>query len=166
MGMRKKILQSAESKVSTAKEIIQKYEIKKWIAFSKYINQAESLYEELQLSEIPSVLYTSKMDDKTRKENLVKVEDPSIRAICSAEALNTGYNLPELDGAIAMSFSSDAISLTQQLGRCVRFKQNKQAIYINLFIPSTQEEVWMKSRLKGMQYLVLSGTKELKNYIN
>jgi hypothetical protein len=36
------------------------------------------------------------------------------------------------------------------LGRVVRKQPDKEAIIINLYTPGTQEEVWMKKRLEGI----------------
>jgi superfamily II DNA or RNA helicase len=38
----------------------------------------------------------------------------------------------------------------QQLGRVVRYQEDKKAIIINLYTPDTQEEKWMNNRIEGI----------------
>lgn len=82
---------------------------------------------------------------------LEKAKSPEVRVIVSAEALNAGYDLPAIDGGICASAPSTMLNFIQQLGRTVRFEEDKLAVFINLYVPFSQEEIWVKKKTDGMQ---------------
>lgn len=90
--------------------------------------------------DIPAVKYHSKMSKEDRKIALEKAKLPSTRVVCSAEALNAGYDLPAIDGGICASAPSTMLNFIQQLGRTVRYEEDKQAVFINLYVSASQEE--------------------------
>jgi superfamily II DNA or RNA helicase len=52
--------------------------------------------------------------------------------------------------AIIAGSTSTKRTFIQQLGRVVRKQPDKEAIIINLYTPGSQEEVWMRKRLEGI----------------
>jgi superfamily II DNA or RNA helicase len=73
-----------------------------------------------------------------------------VRFLSSVQALNEGFNVPDCSLAIIAGSTSTKRTFIQQLGRVVRKQPDKEAIIINLYTPGTQEEVWMKKRLEGI----------------
>lgn len=63
------------------------------------------------------------------------------------DALNEGLNVPDVDSAICLSGSSTAIVTVQSLGRILRQKEGKKAIFINLYTKYTVEEKWITKKL-------------------
>lgn len=146
MSMRKWICYRASAKIKACLDIIQKFPNKKWIVFSKEIGFVDDLVTALWDLDIPSVGYHSKMTKEARESVLEDIGNPDIRVIVSAEALTTGYNLPDLDAAICAAGVSTELTGIQMTGRANRFKEGKRALMINLCCDNTQEVIWVKSR--------------------
>lgn len=151
MSLRKWVCYKASRKLEACLGIIQKYPDKKWIVFSKTTAFADELHKLLQEKNIPSVAYHSKMKTAERAEILEQAKDPSIKVICTAEALNAGYDLPAIDGGICASGTATFLTFIQQLGRSIRFIPNKRALFVNLYVEYTQEETWIKKKTFGMK---------------
>jgi superfamily II DNA or RNA helicase len=167
IGKRKRILYSAKNKLESALKIIEKWKDKKWITFDKYITNAEQLCEKLNERGIPAVVYHSQMPDKDRLEALEKVKSDDIRVICTVDALNAGFDLPDIDAAIALSYVSSTITSIQTLGRTLRLNSdpNKTAAFFNLYVKDTREENWLKSKLSVVEEARVSWPSNL-NYVN
>jgi len=90
------------------------------------------------------------MSTSDRSSSLLRAGDSSVRVICSATALNAGYDLPSIDAAIVAAGVSTELVNIQQIGRTVRIREGKHALIINLFVDKTQERVWVESKLKNM----------------
>lgn len=76
--------------------------------------------------------------------------------ILSAQALTTGYNLPQIDCGICLSGDSSELTNTQSLGRCLRYIPGKEAMFFNLYVDGTQEKVWVtkkSDKLKNVQWI-------------
>lgn len=91
------------------------------------------------------------MPNEERIAALKTARLPEVRVICSAEALNAGYDLPAIDGGICASGPSTMLNFVQQLGRTVRYQEDKQAVFINLYTQFTQEEIWVKKKTLNMK---------------
>lgn len=157
MQLRKKLLHTLDAKIDAAVSIIRQHsDVSKWIVFTKYTTQAEEICRNLNILGIKALSYHSKLDEKTKSERLKKLNNSEIKVICSAVALQTGFNLPEIDGAIAISFTSEKISFIQSLGRAIRFKDGKIAKYFHVYCPDTQEEVWLNKRCEGEKPIKLT----------
>ena len=104
------------------------------------------------------------MSEKERTEALEAVRSPEVRVICTAEALNAGYDLPEIDAAIALSYASSGIASVQTLGRTLRKKDGKKAAFFNLYAKETQEEKWLRAKLRVIEGTKISWPSQL-NYV-
>ena len=91
------------------------------------------------------------MSTSDRSSSLLRAGDSSVRVICSATALNAGYDLPSIDAAIVAAGVSSELTNIQQIGRTVRLKEGKSALVVNLFIDKTQERVWVENKLSNME---------------
>jgi len=100
--------------------------------------------------EQPSVIYHHKMKDKDRENALIDFENNKFNILIAVDALNAGLNVPEVDGAICVAGVSTELVATQQLGRVLRFKPNKKALFINLYSKNTVEETWVSKKIKNL----------------
>jgi superfamily II DNA or RNA helicase len=82
---------------------------------------------------------------KTFKDKRTK-----IRILNTCKALNEGLDVPECSIGIVAGSNSTALTFIQQLGRVVRHIPGKEAYFINLYTPQTQEEKWMQKRMKNV----------------
>lgn len=81
------------------------------------------------------------MSKDDREQALKDAIKPSTKVLVSAEALTTGYDLPDLDAGICVSGVSSEIVGIQSLGRITRHKEGKEKpLFINLYCENTQEE--------------------------
>lgn len=144
MTLRKWVCYNAENKAQTCIDIIKEHPNRRWIIFSTSTKFVDALYERLD----NAVKFHSKMKKKEKEAALETfAQDPSKKVLISAMALNQGYNLPNIDGAICASGTSVELTNIQQLGRSLRKASNKSdAIFVNLYVPDTQEEKWVRSK--------------------
>lgn len=152
MTMRKNMLYTAPEKFEAVKQILRAFPQKKWIIYTKSIDFATSLREQ-----IGGLLYHSNMSAKEREYTLEQFK--SQKLITSVEALNEGLNIPDADGAICVSASSTELVQIQSLGRILRQKEGKQALYFNLYMEDSQEEKWVRAKslkLKNVEWFKLS----------
>lgn len=152
MTKRKQICQLANSKIEAAIKIIEKYPEKKWIIFSKSINFTQKVHTILTEKGIVTSIYHSNLSKKKQKENLELSHKKKCRVICSAEALNTGFDLPDLDAAIVLSGDSSEITAIQQIGRTARYRERKPiSLFVNLYAVNTREEVWIRNKYSSLE---------------
>jgi superfamily II DNA or RNA helicase len=147
MRLRKEFLYHIESKIDAAIEIARILKMNT-ILFGQSIKGADKIAE--VLGDI-CVEYHSKMTAKQLKENLKRLRDGRTKVTCisSAKSLEAGFDLPNLQLGVTWSRTSKALASVQKLGRCLRKFPNKTAYFIELYVPDTQDEKWLKSSLKG-----------------
>ena len=149
MRKRKNICQNNENKISATKQIIDIFPERNGLIFSATTEFAESLQNEL--GDI-CMTFHSKIKRKDQELIVKKFKDKrtKIRFLSSVQALNEGFNVPDCSLAIIAGSTSTKRTFIQQLGRVVRKQPDKEAIIINLYTPGSQEEVWMRKRLEGI----------------
>lgn len=86
---------------------------------------------------------------RLRKIAINKFESGEIKVLVTAKALDEGFNVEGIGCAIICSGSSRKRQYIQRMGRSLRFIEGKTAKIINLYIPDTQDEKWLKSRQRG-----------------
>lgn len=97
-----------------------------------------------KLKKIGPAKYLAKaMDDFTNNLN-------GITTICTAKALDTGMDVPDVELGIDASRTSNPTQKIQRTGRVARNYTyedgtKKRGVYINLYIPNSQDESWLKS---------------------
>lgn len=151
MTMRKWVCYEAESKIQYVINILKKFPEKKWIIFNKSVKFAEKLKETIPYA---SVIYHHKMKDKDRTQVLQDFEDSKYKILIAVDALNAGLNVPDVDAAICVSGVSTELTSVQQLGRIIRKRPDKVAMFINLYSKGTVEENWVKSKTKTFPNLI------------
>ena len=150
MSLRKWTCYKAESKLNACVDIIKNIERDKWIIFCQHTDFADSLADELRALGIMAVSYHSKLKKKDREIVLENAKSKFCKVICSAQALNTGYNLPDIDSAICTASTGTELTFVQTRGRIIRLNDNKKdkvALFINLYVKDTQEYTWIKNKL-------------------
>lgn len=86
---------------------------------------------------------------RMKKLALSKFESGEISVLCTAKALDEGFNVEGIECAIICSASSKRRQMVQRMGRALRFIPNKTAKIINIYIKNTQDESWLTRRQKG-----------------
>ena len=149
MRKRKNICQNNENKISATKQIIDIFPERNGLIFSATTEFAENLQNEL--GDI-CMTFHSKIKRKDQELIVKRFKDKrtKIRFLSSVQALNEGFNVPDCSLAIIAGSTSTKRTFIQQLGRVVRKQPDKEAIIINLYTPGSQEEVWMRKRLEGI----------------
>jgi superfamily II DNA or RNA helicase len=146
---RKSICQNNSNKINATKQIIDLFNNRNGLIFSATTEFAENLQD--TLGDI-CMTFHSKIKRKDQELIVKRFKDKrtKVRFLSSVQALNEGFNVPECSIAIIAGSTSTKRTFIQQLGRVVRKTPDKEAIIINLYTPGTQEEVWMKKRLDGI----------------
>jgi len=145
MAKRKKMLYMNQSKVDSVYRLCTEIQ-RKTITFSESVDFAEAITAQLPLE---SVSYSSKMPAKKRRNALEQFNNGTARIINTARALDEGFDVPGVELAIISSGSSSPRQDVQRTGRAIRFVEGKVGYIVNLYMPDTQDEKWMKKRQKN-----------------
>lgn len=149
MRLRKEFLYHIEAKIDAAIDITKNLQMQT-ILFGQSIKGADKINEQLGDK---CVEYHSKLTAKQLKENLKRLRDGRTKVdyISSAKGLEAGFDLPNLQLGITWSRTSKALRATQTLGRILRKFEGKTAYFIELYVPTTQDENWLKKSLVGQR---------------
>jgi len=148
MRKRKKICYEASNKIITTKMLKEKFGNQYGLSFCESIEFADKIAKNIGES---ATTYHSKMGKKERAANMKLYTDArtKVNFLSTAKALNEGFNLERCSYAICSSGSSKKLDQIQRLGRALRIVEGKVAIFVNLYVPNTQEEKWVTSRTEG-----------------
>jgi len=149
MRLRKEFLYHIETKIDAAIEITKTLGMQT-ILFGQSIKGANKINDALGDK---CVEYHSKLTSKQLKDNLKRLRDGRTKVdyISSAKGLEAGFDLPNLQLGITWSRTSKALRATQTLGRILRRVEGKTAYFIELYVPDTQDENWLKKSLVGQK---------------
>jgi len=149
MRKRKNICLNNSNKIDAVDAIINALGKRNGLIFSATTEFAEDLQD--KLGDI-CMTFHSKITKKVQKEIVARFKDKrtKVRYLSTVQALNEGFNVPDCSLAIIAGSNSTKRTFIQQLGRVVRMQPDKQAVIVNLYSPGTQDEVWMKKRLDGI----------------
>lgn len=158
MRLRKEFLYHVEAKIDAAIEITNYLQMQT-ILFGQSIKGADKINESLGDK---CVEYHSKLTAKQLKENLKKLRDGRTKVdyISSAKGLEAGFDLPNLQLGVTWSRTSKALRATQTLGRILRKVDGKTAYFIELYVPKTQDENWLRKSLIGQKNVLWLQSKE------
>jgi superfamily II DNA or RNA helicase len=161
MQLRKEMLYTLQSKLDAAVEIANTLKLNT-ILFGQTNDAADYIAEKLGDE---CVCYHSKLKSKEKKEAIKKLSDgrTKVKYISSVKALEEGFNVPKLEVGINYARTSKQLPQIQKNGRSNRFVEGKTSYFIELYVPSfeetdnkgkiskysVQDEVWLKSSLKG-----------------
>lgn len=133
---RMRFIKNLESRTKNAKFILEKF-IKpdeRVLIFCGGIDQAELICPQS---------FHSKTNDRWLKEFINKL----INRLSCVAALNEGVNISEVNTAFIVAVESGDKTLTQQIGRAIRFTIGHRARIIILVYTDTVDEKWSKSAL-------------------
>ena len=149
MRKRKTICLNNSNKVEATYDIIEALGKVNGLIFSGTVEFAELLQD--KLGDI-CMSFHSKITKKQQKDIVARFKDKrtKVRYLSSVQALNEGFNVPDCSIAIIAGSNSTKRTFIQQLGRVVRMQKGKQAVIVNLYTPDTQDAVWTKKRLDGI----------------
>jgi superfamily II DNA or RNA helicase len=149
MRLRKEFLYHVESKINAAIVITKELRMQT-ILFGQSIAGADKIAESLGDE---CVEYHSKMTKTQAKLNLKRLRDgrTKVKYISSAKGLEEGFDLPNLQLGVTWSRTSKTLGAVQKLGRILRFHPGKIAYFIELYVPDTQDEKWLKSSLRNQK---------------
>lgn len=161
MRKRKTLCNNAINKIVAAQKIRETFPERYGLFFSEVISLADRLHNQLGEN---STVYHSKLNKKEKDMNLNLYSDKrnKVNFLCTAKALNEGFNLEEVSLGICGSGNSKQLDLIQQLGRTIRIKLGKIAIFVNLYIPNTQDEVWVSKRTKDQNPIWINSIDQLE----
>lgn len=144
---RKDVCQQAKNKLPLTQEIVNLLPKDKILTFSESNDVTDALFKLLQPI---SLRYHSTMPKLERNHSLLSFKTHvHKRVMCSTKALKTGYDVPTLDTAIMVGFTSKVLPMIQGIGRLVRFQEGKLAKIIILYIKCSQEEKWLRKALEN-----------------
>src|SRR5690625_1015716 len=114
------------------------YVFKKWkqykqtrtLAFCSSIEQAEFLEQFFKEQGIECVSLTSKTDDRTRKESIIKLETLELEVIFTVDLFNEGVDIPSVDTLLFVRPTESLVVFTQQIGRGLRQYAGKEKCVI------------------------------------
>jgi superfamily II DNA or RNA helicase len=140
---RRNILINASNKLVAIREIRKKFKSHKTLVFCESIDFATLVNKSIS----KSTIYHSKLTPKVKSQSLTDFKDGTINTMIAVKSLNAGVDIPDCSLGIVASGNSKVIDDIQRVGRVIRSSDNKkEAIFINLYIPKTQDEVWLKKR--------------------
>jgi len=145
IGQRKKLLYNADNKLERTYSYIIKNPDKTVLIFSQSQEFADKLQN--RLNDIAVTIHSG-IKDKQREVNLKRFKDKrtKVRVIISVKALNEGINVKTLDVGICAAGTSSKKDAIQMLGRILRLYKNKHALFFNLYIKDTQDQIWLRNR--------------------
>lgn len=106
-----------------------------------------------------TVLKREALDHFTHNKN-------GVSAICTARALDQGFDVRDVELGINASGSSNPTQYVQRSGRVARSfvyanGTEKQGVFINLFVPNSKDQSWLENAQKGSRDVVyVDGVKE------
>lgn len=161
---RKKLLSECEGKLKAVVKINKALRSSTGIVFGNTVDFADKV---AGIIGDTCVVFHSKIGKKAKEAALKKLQDgrTKVNLIATAKALNEGANIKRLTYGIVAAGTSKERDLVQRVGRAVRFEEGKQATIIQLYVPGTQDEKWLRKRQESFKVEWLSGVDELVNQL-
>ena len=135
-------------KLEITRKILNARKNKKAITFSSTIAQAEAI-------KIGFVVHSG----KTKKKNRITMDEfryMKSGVLCTSKMLDEGADIPGLSVAVILSNSSSSTQKAQRLGRCIRFKEGKEAEIFTLVVKGTMEEARFEHATNGNNYIEIT----------
>lgn len=146
MSKRRQTVQANDEKIIAASTIIARHPNRQWLIFCSTKKYAERVAKALG-----GKVYHSGMSTEDRETVLEGFANQEFSKLVSVKALLEGIDIPEVDGALALGFDSVEIDSTQSIGRIIRWKPFKDAIFVNVYSNNTQEKEWARKRTLGLE---------------
>lgn len=144
-----------KAKIDVAEILIKAIKLKT-ITFAELVETADELAHRLGNEAVVyhSGVKASVVDGKKttgaqkKRDAIAKIKSGEARVICTAKALDQGFDLPDVECGIIMSRTSSPTQYIQRRGRVVRkhtFEDGseKEAIIINIYVKDTKDYNWL-----------------------
>lgn len=160
ISSRKNIIYNCQEKLSSIKQISNLLDDRLAIIFSQTIKSVDKITDVLGDS---CVSFHSKIGKKQRAINLKNLMDgrTKVNRISAGKALDEGANIPKCSLAIISSSTSSPRTMTQRIGRSIRWQEGKTAIVVRLYVLNSQEEKWLKSSQEGQSVKFINDVNEI-----
>jgi superfamily II DNA or RNA helicase len=154
MRTRKKICLGNSNKIHAIKDIVNVFPERNGLLFSASTDSADDAQK--VLGDI-AMTFHSKLTKKNQIDVIKRFKDKrtKVRILSTVKALNEGFDVPGCSLGIIAGSNSTKITFIQQLGRIVRYQEDKIAILVNLYTPDTQEVTWMNKRMESINKEVI-----------
>ena len=147
---RKKLFTDVERKRARAIKLVLEYKDNKILLFDELQESANKIYLKLEELGLKVSLYHSGMNKKDREQSIKDFKDNETNILVSVRALDEGLDVKEADIGIIVNGNSQKRQILQRLGRILRKKDGKIAKLYMLFVPNTQDEKYLRSRLQHL----------------
>lgn len=155
---RRTFLCNLPSKLAVARQLIKKVcENTQWMEsgdqgaiFNAFIRTLVFCGSIAQANELfgDNVYHSKKKGTKTRKSGLDRFREMELNTLGVVSAVDEGLNIPEVDQAIIIQMDSNPRTLTQRIGRVVRWREGHTAMIWILVTVGSQDEVWYDAAIK------------------
>lgn len=134
MNRRKNIIYNSQTKINVTKQIVDS--VDRCIIFTAYQKVADTVGD-------------SSFHSKSNKLNLEKFKLKEFNKLGVVSMVSMGVTIPDLKFAIFNQLKSGENTAIQQAMRAMNVDGGKIATIYVIYLKNTQDEVWMKSALKG-----------------
>lgn len=134
MMQRKNIIYNSRTKVAIAKKIVEK--VDRCIIFTGY-------------QKIADVIGEASFHSKSDKGTLEKLKSGAINKVAVVSMVSMGVTIPNLKIAVFNQLKSGENTAVQQAMRAMNVEDDKIADIYIVYLKNTQDEVWLKSAIKG-----------------
>lgn len=134
MMQRKNTIYNSMTKVAMTKKIIDT--VDRCLVFTGYQKIADSLGIE-------------SFHSKSKKGTLEKLKNGKIDKVAVVSMVSMGVTIPKLKVTVFNQLKSGENTAVQQAMRAMNIEGTKMATVFIIYLKGTQDEVWMKSALKG-----------------
>ncbi|MCO5994798.1 DUF3427 domain-containing protein [Actinoallomurus rhizosphaericola] len=104
------------------------------VGFCVSIAHAEFMAARFNQAGIPSIAVTSATDPSARAQALVDLRNREINAVFTVDLFNEGVDVPQIDTVLFLRPTESATVFLQQLGRGLRFADNKPCLTVLDFV--------------------------------
>ncbi|MDG6922364.1 MAG: DEAD/DEAH box helicase [Nitrososphaerota archaeon] len=144
MSRRKKLLSQIDDKKKKILEILSKHRDERTILFAESVKAIEEIKEYLSENDVRCETFHSKTEPWRRMEIL---EDwgKNFEVLLSCRALEEGIDVKEVAVAILITSGTSQRQFIQRIGRIIRPKEDKVAMFYVVYCPDTAEESYAKT---------------------
>ena len=113
----------------------------KCLVFTETIESAENASYILREMGLLSEVFHSKLDEKNRRERMLKFRNGEIKILAAPKVLDEGIDVPEADVGVILAASHTKRQMIQRMGRIIRPKEdNRPATFFILYTRNTNED--------------------------
>jgi superfamily II DNA or RNA helicase len=161
MRKRKTLCINNPDKIEAVSKIVSLFPDRYGMVFSQSVDFADEITR--TIGKEKAITFHSKLTKKVQKEILADFvgKQSGKKIISTVQALDAGFDFPELSLAVIAAGYSSSLTNIQRVGRTVRAVEGKEAIIVNLYSKGTQEESWLANRQKGSTVQYLSSINDL-----